>query len=542
MARYGVRDATDLRRELLQLRMVSPMCYIEYEKTFLDIWSTWIRLVGGIEDVYFKMQRFKAGLDPYFQYEVHMKYPRSFHDLLRVCQSYDQQMKKLLFGEAYGVSTSYTINPSYNNCGSVMSQQPAYLQCPIQQVSSYHYSNFWSYNDVYEGDSRDKEEEVMNVEFPHIVHEDNHDIKNDDVKDESKEIVMRSDAMDGDANVHHVEDIIDTTSDMVVDDEYVQDEMEDMTEKVVDGEVPTRELQDEEGNLEVIAGDWLLEINACEEALVSAKLQCMKVFVQDLCFGFALSSNKVMWASTLQQQFDQEIRELRVMYDWSIMNLSPSKDPPQPIKCIKEKESSMDNGKQEEESITIDESSWDRENKSFHMVSNEEEEVIEEKSIITFGEKEKMISKNIRGEHQRFISLISKFPKLFIIDYSQIRGEDIKHHIKLEDLKFVSPIVVVPKKNDIDFKPLNDDIEDEMVGYTKQGSVDNVLYQEGIHVDEAKIDVIQNMTIPTSLEALKVFVQKVRSLKRFIHMLTCLLLSRVMYRMTLLLFGELTKT
>ena len=541
MARYGVRDATDLRRELFQLRMVSSMCYLEYEKTFLDIWSTWIRLVGGVEDVYFKMQRFKAGLDPYFQYEVHMKYPRSFHDLLRVCQSYDQQLKKLLFGEAYGVSTSYTINPSYNNCGSVMSQQPAYLQCPIQQVSSYHYSNFWSYNDVYEGDSRDKEEEVMNVEFPHIVHEDNHDIKNDDVKDESKEIVMRSDAMDGDANVHHVEDIIDTTSDMVVDDEYVQDEMEDMTEKVVDGEVPTRELQDEEGNLEVIAGDWLLEINACKEALVSAKLQCMKVFVQDLCFGFALSSNKVMWASTLQQQFDQEPRELLVMHDWSIMNLSPSKDPPQLIKCIKEKESSIDNGKQEEESITIDESSWDRENKSFHMVSSEEEEVIEEKSIITLGEKEKMISKNIRGEHQRFISLISKFPKLFIIDYSQIRGEDIKHHIKLEDLKFVSPIVVVPKKNDIDFKPLNDDIEDEMVGYTKQGSVDNVLYQEGIHVDDSKIEVIQKVTIPTSLKALKVFVQKVRSLERFIHMLTCLLLSRVMYPMVHLVFGELKK-
>ena len=214
MARYGVRDAEDLRRELFQLRMVSYMCYLEYEKTFLDIWSTWMRLIGGIEDVYFKMQRFKAGLDPYFQYEVHMKYPRSFHDLLQVCQSYDQQLKKLLFGEAYGVSTSYTINPSYDNCGSVMSQQPTYLQCPIQQVPSYHYSNFWSYDDVYEGDSRDKEEEVMNVEFPHLVHEDNHDIKNDDVKDESKEIVMRSDAMDGDANVHHVEDIIDITSDI----------------------------------------------------------------------------------------------------------------------------------------------------------------------------------------------------------------------------------------------------------------------------------------------------------------------------------------
>ena len=78
--------------------------------------------------------------------------------------------------------------------------------------------------------------------------------------------------------------------------------------------------------------------------------------------------------------------------------------------------------------------------------------------------------------------------------------------------------------------------------YTRQGNVENVVCQEGVHVDESKIEVIQKVTIPTSLKALKVFVQKVRSLERFIYMLTCLLLSRVMYRMTLLVFGELTKT
>ena len=61
-------------------------------------------------------------------------------------------------------------------------------------------------------------------------------------------------------------------------------------------------------------------------------------------------------------------------------------------------------------------------------------------------------------------------------------------------------------------------------------------------MDESKIKVIQKVTIPTSLKALKVFVQKVCSIERFIHMLTCLLLSRVMYRMALLLFGELIKT
>ena len=47
------------------------------------------------------------------------------------------------------------------------------------------------------------------------------------------------------------------------------------------------------------------------------------------------------------------------------------------------------------ESIIIDESSWDMEKKSFHVVSKEEEQVIEEKSIISLDEKEKMISNDI---------------------------------------------------------------------------------------------------------------------------------------------------
>ena len=99
-------------------------------------------------------------------------------------------------------------------------------------------------------------------------------------------------------------------------------------------------------------------------------------------------------------------------------------------------------------------------------------------------------------------------------------------------------LLLVSKKNDIDFKPLNN----EVIVYARQGDVENVVHQEGVHVEESKIEVIQQVTIPTSLKALKVFVQKVRSLQRFIHMLTCLLLSRVMYRMALLVFGELTKT
>ena len=195
-----------------------------------------------------------------------------------------------------------------------------------------------------------------------------------------------------------------------------------------------------------------------------------------------------------------------------------------------------------------------REKQLFHVASKHEGEVIEE-GIVTLKGGNKIISNDVLGEEDlRFISLLFKFPKLFINDYSQIRGEGIKHHIKLEDLKFVSPIVVVPKKNDINFKPLidstkrdqfllpfRDEILDEMVIHTKQGSVENFVCQEGIYTDKSNIEVIQKVTIPTSLKALEVFVQKVRSLERFIHMLTCLLLSRVMYPMVHLVFGELRK-
>ena len=124
--------------------------------------------------------------------------------------------------------------------------------------------------------------------------------------------------------------------------------------------------------------------------------------------------------------------------------------------------------------------------------------------------------------------LIKEFKEL-------LHGSFIYH---MEDLKCVSPIVLVSKKNDIDFKPLNN----EVIVYARQGDVENVVCQEGVHVDEGKIKVVQKVITPTRLKTMKEFVQKVRSLERFIHMLTFLILSRVMYRMNLLLFGELTKT
>ena len=92
-----------------------------------------------------------------------------------------------------------------------------------------------------------------------------------------------------------------------------------------------------------------------------------------------------------------------------------------------EKETSIDNGKQEEESITSDRSMWDNDLRLFHVVSKDEGEVNEE-GIITLTGKKKMISKDFQGEEDlRFISLIAKFLKLIINDYSQIRGEGLKH-------------------------------------------------------------------------------------------------------------------
>ena len=89
-----------------------------------------------------------------------------------------------------------------------------------------------------------------------------------------------------------------------------------------------------------------------------------------------------------------------------------------------------------------------------------------------------MISKDVIGEErERFISLLSKFPKLLINVYSQIKREGgIKHHIKLKEsvpiaqmlqqseiqqksfsfIICVSPIVVVLKKSDINFQPSYD--------------------------------------------------------------------------------------
>ena len=55
----------------------------------------WIRLRGGIEDEWFKMERFKMGLDMHFRLEASLKDPTTFQALLQVCQGYDRQVKMM---------------------------------------------------------------------------------------------------------------------------------------------------------------------------------------------------------------------------------------------------------------------------------------------------------------------------------------------------------------------------------------------------------------------------------------------------------------
>ena len=58
----------------------------------MDSSSRWHR------DECFKMDRFKASLNPHFRLEANLKDPISFHALIQVCQAYDWQVKVMLSG------------------------------------------------------------------------------------------------------------------------------------------------------------------------------------------------------------------------------------------------------------------------------------------------------------------------------------------------------------------------------------------------------------------------------------------------------------
>ena len=92
------RNATEVREELFRLRMSSTTEYNDYDREFSDLWSTWIRLRGGTEDEWFKMDRFKAGLSPHFTLEANLKNPTTFQALVQTCQAYNREIKVLQAG------------------------------------------------------------------------------------------------------------------------------------------------------------------------------------------------------------------------------------------------------------------------------------------------------------------------------------------------------------------------------------------------------------------------------------------------------------
>ena len=61
------------------------------------------------------MDRFKAGLNPYFAMEVNLKDPTNFQTLLQVCQIYDRQLKMMRMGIDTTVAiASLNVMPTLN--------------------------------------------------------------------------------------------------------------------------------------------------------------------------------------------------------------------------------------------------------------------------------------------------------------------------------------------------------------------------------------------------------------------------------------------
>ena len=75
--------------------MESPFGFIEYEGNFQELLMMWIHLRGGTENEWFKMERFKMGLDMYFRLEANLKDPTSFQAFIQVCQGYDRKVKMM---------------------------------------------------------------------------------------------------------------------------------------------------------------------------------------------------------------------------------------------------------------------------------------------------------------------------------------------------------------------------------------------------------------------------------------------------------------
>ncbi|MCO5601693.1 hypothetical protein L7F22_055816 [Adiantum nelumboides] len=147
-----------------------------------------------------------------------------------------------------------------------------------------------------------------------------------------------------------------------------------------------------------------------------------------------------------------------------------------------------------------------------------------------------MLAKDLtKEEEENYINMLKRYPHLFITDYSMIKGVDvIQHHIDLKpvakpvaqklrklgvvqqesllsevnkllkagfiypvtNFEWISLVVVTPKKNG------------------------RVISQEGIKVDPSRVQAILDLPPPNSARQVITFVQKVRYMSGFIHLLS----------------------
>ena len=622
------KSATEVREELFQLKMESPFGFLEYERNFQELWTTWIRLRGGTEDEWFKIEQFKVGLDMHFRLEASLKDPTTFQALLQVCQDYDRQVKMMssmgdpqmtalganlmpranfqaLSSIVHGgqvfpnVYTTTTINPTSisQEVEQVRSEQDtmALVNRRFDEVMTHLRQSQAIHNTIPDGGgSRGhhgvicyscQEEGHISTRCPHRqqrgmgrgiyqVQRNGQRPNNNEVEGNVTLPMAQVPTIPHNVNLLNFIDDSDNSFEVAP----VKRTRSSQKEKEVEGESSASRQKKKSKENE-------------KEEKLRRRHSRRKIKMEDIPMGEGVeafnlkhelisSGPRITWpqllqlSSTLQNEWGRLVsicQSQKTVHYVGIMRVEDRKDIrpiiPVSIKGVHIKDALGDSGARvslisefvvNKVGIPISRSSSTRvvvvDSGVVHCTS-----IVEDVFIKCFG---------IRGEacnkyHINLKESVSISPKLrqlsveqkeeFMQEFNAWLQESSNY--KMEDLRCVSPIVLVPKKNEINFKALNDstkrdefslpsrdEIVDKMVVYTKQGSVDNMLCQKGFHVDDSKINIITKMTIPTSLEALKVFVQKVRSLERFIYMLTCLLLSRVMYPMALLVFGELTKT
>jgi hypothetical protein len=590
------------------------------------LWTTWIRLRGGTEDEWFKIEQFKMGLDMHFRLEASLKDPTTFQALLQVCQDYDRRVKMMSSmgfpqmttlganlvpranfqasssivhgGQVFpNVYTITTINPTSvsQEVEQVKNEEDTMtlVNRRVDEVMTHLRQSQAIHNPIHDGGgSRGhqsiicyscQEEGHISTRCPHQqqrgMGRDMYQVQmngqqpiNNGVEGGVTLPMAQVPTIPHNVNVLNFIDDSDNSCEVAL----VKRRRSLLKEKEVEGEssaLRQKKKSKEKEKKEKLRRRCSKRKIKMEDILMGEGVEAFNLKHELISSGTRITWPQLLQLSpTLRKEWGHLAsicQSRKTVHYVGIVRVEDRKDIrptiPVSIKGFHIKDALVDSGARvslisklvvNKVGIPISRSSLARVVATIggmvHCIG-----IVKDVGIKCF---------RIRGEacNKYRINLkesIRISPKLQPLGVEGQLLQEVKAWLQegfnynMEDLKSVPPMALVPMKNEIDFKPVSnsikrdefslpfqDEIIDEMVIYTKQGNVDNVLCQEGIHVDDSKIEGIQKMTIPRRLEALKVFVQKVQSLERFIHMLTCLLLSRVMYPMALLVFGELTKT